>query len=121
MRILVAEDHREIRLWLVEALIAEGHEAVGVADGQEAYDLLLRDQSFGHIFSDNSMPRLDGYQLLQLWKASAFAHIPFTLMSAAGKEEIAMFSELARRNGATFYPKPFDTKKVFKELGLSRS
>ncbi len=119
MRILVAEDEQEIRKSLVEALENEGHVVVAVQNGLDAHALLLRDSNFDRIISDNTMPMLTGVELLGLLrKDSNLGIIPFTLVSAALADQQDQLQRLARRFGATFYAKPFDTKKVFEELGL---
>ncbi len=61
--ILIAEDDRETRQLLIEYLIQEGYEAIGVQNGQEALSV-IRNQHVDVLITDLKMPKLDGMRLL---------------------------------------------------------
>jgi DNA-binding response OmpR family regulator len=63
-RVLVVDDHPDLRLALVDTLAAEGY-AVGQAeDGQQALDLLGRER-FDAAIVDVRMPVVDGFSVLE--------------------------------------------------------
>lgn len=64
--ILVADDNQELRQAVVELLARRGFEVIGVADGQEALDVLDQSsESIEALITDLDMPRLDGFGLIE--------------------------------------------------------
>ncbi len=65
--ILLAEDNDINRVLATRMLEAEGHEVVGVEDGQMAVDLIVKErQKFDLVFMDIQMPRLCGDEATQI-------------------------------------------------------
>ena len=64
MKILIAEDDRELRQLFTHVLTKHGYTIVGVSNGQEALDALDRD-FYDMIISDIMMPVMDGYELVR--------------------------------------------------------
>ncbi|HEX8284742.1 MAG TPA: ATP-binding protein [Pyrinomonadaceae bacterium] len=62
IRILVAEDERDVRELLCEILRAEGHEVYPAASGVEALEL-FRASHFDAVFTDIGMPGMSGWEL----------------------------------------------------------
>lgn len=62
LKILIAEDDKELRQLFTHVLAREGYSVKGVSDGEEALAALEGDY-FDLIISDIMMPRLDGYEL----------------------------------------------------------
>ena len=62
LKILIAEDDKELRQLFTHILAREGYSVKGVSDGEEALAALDGDY-FDLIISDIMMPRLDGYEL----------------------------------------------------------
>ena len=63
LKILIAEDDKELRQLFSHVLTINGYTVRGVADGQEALDALDTDY-YDLIISDIMMPRVDGYALV---------------------------------------------------------
>jgi len=63
LKILIAEDDRELRQLFTHVLIKNGYNVTGVSDGQEALDALDADY-YDLIISDIMMPVVDGYDLV---------------------------------------------------------
>ncbi len=64
LKILIAEDDRELRQLFSHVLTINGYAVKGVSDGQEALDALDADY-YDLIISDIMMPRVDGYALVR--------------------------------------------------------
>lgn len=64
LKILIAEDDRELRQLFEHVLVKNGYSVRGVSDGQEALDAMDEDY-FNLIISDIMMPVMDGYTLVR--------------------------------------------------------
>ena len=60
LKILIAEDDRELRQLFAHVLVKNGYAAKGVSDGKEALEALDADY-YDLIISDIMMPNIDGY------------------------------------------------------------
>ena len=65
LKILIAEDDRELRRLFAHVLIKNGYTVKEVANGQEALDAMEHDY-FDLILSDIMMPVMDGYEFVRL-------------------------------------------------------
>ena len=65
LKILIAEDDRELRRMFAHVLIKNGYVVKEVANGQEALNAIDGDY-FDLIISDIMMPMVDGYQLVRM-------------------------------------------------------
>ena len=63
LKILIAEDDRELRQLFSHVLNRHGYTVVGVSNGQEALDAMDTD-FYDMIISDIMMPVMDGYELV---------------------------------------------------------
>ena len=64
LKILIAEDDRELRQLFSHVLLRNGYTVTGVSNGRQALDALDADY-FDMIISDVMMPVMDGYQLVR--------------------------------------------------------
>ena len=64
LKILIAEDDRELRQLFSHVLIKNGYTVTGVSNGQQALDAMEND-FFDLIISDIMMPVMDGYTLVR--------------------------------------------------------
>ena len=64
LKILIAEDDRELRQLFSHVLNRHGYTVVGVSNGQEALNALDKD-FYDMIISDIMMPVMDGYELVR--------------------------------------------------------
>ena len=69
LKILIAEDDRELRTLFSHVLIKHGYSVKGVGNGREALESLDNDY-FDLIISDIMMPVMDGYELVRLLRES---------------------------------------------------
>jgi len=85
-KILIAEDERDIRDLIAFTLKFAGHEVVAASNGEEAYQLALKELP-ELIMMDVRMPKMTGYEACKLIKAEAtLEHIPVVFLSAKGQE-----------------------------------
>lgn len=82
-KILCIDDEAAIRKLIVEELRDAGHEPIEAADG-EAGLALIKQHRPDLVLCDISMPRLDGYQVLERTRALGpeFRLMPFLFLSA---------------------------------------
>jgi len=97
-RVLIIEDHHDLREALVEILVLEGYEVSAAADGEQALgEARLRRPDL--ILLDLMMPVMNGWQFrAEQAKDPDLAPIPVVVMSAFDTEEI---------EAAALLPKPF--------------
>ena len=110
MRILLVEDHDMLRQMYSQILtIGGGHTVVPVSDGQEAWNLIEKRESFDQIISDNLMSDMHGVELLRKVRANAStASTPFTLMSTGNfvsPNDPTPLTDVCRRYHARFLSK----------------
>ena len=75
LKILIAEDDRELRQLFTHVLIKHGYIVTGVSNGQEALNALDNDY-YDLIISDIMMPVMDGYELVhQLREAKIYTPV----------------------------------------------
>ena len=80
MKILIAEDDRELRQLFSHVLIKNGYAVKGVSNGKEALDAMENDY-FDLIISDIMMPVMDGYEFVRLLRSTG-NHIPILMITA---------------------------------------
>lgn len=88
-RILVVDDSRLVRRTLAQQ-VQGTYEVREEADGESAWQTLVLDQSIRAVISDLSMPKLDGYQLLERLRSSKLRRLqtlPFILVTGEETED----------------------------------
>lgn len=99
-RILVVDDSPDVRLALATILEDAGHEIVEAEDGDQVFDLAIK-ESPDLVLLDVMMPRVNGFDALATLKADTRTNpIPVIMVTAKGRpEDMAM----ARSLGAVEY------------------
>jgi len=80
MRILIAEDQKDLNKILVKKLTAEGYSVDNCFDGQEALDFLDM-ASYDGVILDIMMPKLDGLSVIKQMRAKG-DHTPVLFLTA---------------------------------------
>ena len=83
LKVLIAEDDRELRQLFSHVLEKNGYAAKGVGNGQEALEALGKEY-FDLIISDIMMPVMDGYSLVRQLRESG-STIPVLMITAKGE------------------------------------
>lgn len=102
-RILVVDDHCDIRQLSTELLIACGYEADAVADGDTAWQALNKN-CYDLLITDHKMPRMSGTELLSKLRIARM-ELPVILTSSAVPPEELMRHEWLQP--AVTLPKPY--------------
>jgi two-component system response regulator AtoC len=114
-RVLIADDEKNMRWVLGEALAAEGYEIVEAADGKEAL-AAIKDTVPDLMVLDHKMPRPDGMEVLRRLRADGLT-FPVIMLTAHGNVATAVE---AMKAGATEYvTKPFDLEEL--KLAIEKS
>ena len=111
--ILIAEDDRDLREYLTEAL-GESFSVSACSNGAEAYEIAVN-SDFDCIVSDIAMPVMDGVQFcIKAKKDILLSHIPIILLTAKDSVEDKISGYNA---GADDYvTKPFDLKLLITRI-----
>ena len=114
-RVLVVDDHEDIRLALTTLLESAGHDVSEAADGADALDAAMSDPP-ELILLDIGMKKIDGFETLMFLKADQQTRdIPVIMLTARGQPEDR---HRARRLGAIDYiHKPWEPGEVEKRVG----
>ena len=110
--ILVADDEAHIGR-IIKIKLEQGPFRVSLAfDGQEALDILERENGADLVVLDLMMPKLSGLDVLDHMRSREdWRDIPIIVLTAAGEPR---YEQDAREGGATeFLTKPFSPKKLY--------
>jgi CheY-like chemotaxis protein len=111
-KVLVCDDEPHIVHVLCSKLRNAGLEVSTAHDGQEAFDLALREPP-DLVFTDYQMPHLSGLELCAKLRADPRTrHIPAVMLTARGYS--LSDKELADTNILRVLPKPFSPREVLK-------
>ncbi|NOZ37877.1 MAG: diguanylate cyclase [Gammaproteobacteria bacterium] len=112
-RILAVDDSRVMRKAMTKVL-GKDYDVVEAGDGEDAWTILTNDVDIQIVFTDLSMPYLDGFGLLQRMRNSEdqrFQNMPVVIIT--GKEDDNKTKERALNMGASdFITKPFDSVQL---------
>jgi len=108
LTVLVADDEKNIREGLREALLLDGYEVLAAADGREALDIVNRGE-VDLLITDLKMPRLSGEELLKSVSVQ-FPTVPVIILTGHGTIESAV---QAMHDGAyDFLTKPVNLDRL---------
>jgi DNA-binding response OmpR family regulator len=105
-RILVVEDHKEIRNLLSKFFLLNGYEVDSVEDGDMAIRQ-IKEKRYDLIVTDYMMPNIDGIDLLKKIKMDN-PQLSILMISGSGVEEVFFI-----KSGADAYlAKPLDLSRM---------
>jgi len=111
MRVLIVEDDKDLQFVIREVFNDAGCDVLVASDGEEAWELLQKGEKFDKILSDQSMPRMNGLELLQKVRSSDItASVEFVLMSGGlvvSESDQTPIRIACKRLGILFLEKPF--------------
>jgi diguanylate cyclase (GGDEF)-like protein len=111
--ILVVDDSRLMR-HAIKKILAEDFTLLEGVDGEDGWEKLLAEPGIQVVFTDLSMPGLDGFGLLQRIRESEDTHVrDVPVIVITGNEDDETIKERALQNGATdFITKPFQSVQI---------
>ncbi|HET91318.1 MAG TPA: response regulator [Chloroflexi bacterium] len=109
VKILVIDDSRPIREFVVETLSDRGGFVVfEAADGAEGIEAILADLP-DLVLCDLEMPRMNGFQVVDMLRAQQI-NVPIILITSHGSEAIAV--EFFRKGVKDYLSKPFTAEEM---------
>ncbi len=107
MKVLIADDDRDLIDWLGYAFRREGYTVLGAYDGESAARL-FKAESPDIVLLDLKMPKLSGLEVLQ--EIRTHSQVPVILLTGVGDEDTVV---QALKNGADDYvTKPFRPREL---------
>ncbi len=117
MRILVAEDDNSTRIALTAVLRRLGHQVTGVTTGEEAWDILQKDDSPKLAILDWMMPGLTGVEVCQRARETFGSGSKYIILLTSRSEKVDVIEGL--QAGANDYvTKPFDEGELMARVGV---
>lgn len=107
-RVLIADDEKNMRWVLSQALEAEGYEVLEAADGKEALSLVA-EQAPDILVLDHKMPAPDGMEVLRRIRAKGH-RFPVIMLTAHGNVQTAV--EAMKAGASEYLTKPFDLDEL---------
>jgi len=109
-RILAVDDSRVMRL-AMQKILGKEYDVIEAEQGEDAWTLLINDNSIQVLFTDLNMPYLDGYGLLARVRESDDPHLqnmPVIIITGQEDDDIAKQQALDR-GASDFISKPFES------------
>lgn len=112
-KILVVEDDRDLNRTVCSFLEQNGYEAIGCANGLEAYEK-LEAQIFDLIVSDIMMPKVDGFEFAENVRMLN-SELPILFMTA--RDDLASKQKGFRIGIDDYMVKPIDLEELLLRIG----
>ena len=112
--LLIVDDSRVMRVSL-KKILKNDFELVEAVDGEDAWEKLQESPGIAGIFSDLSMPHLDGYGLLERVRNSEESRIrglPFIVITGKEGELSELLEEVHAKGANDLVSKPFKTDDI---------
>ena len=115
MRILIAEDEKDLNHILVQKLTQDGYSVDSCYDGQEAMDILTYTK-YDAVILDIMMPKIDGYKVLASIRSAERKHgvsrmLRSKVIMTSALDEASFDSNLASDDYDDYICKPIDIMK----------
>lgn len=108
-RILIVDDSKVIR-FAAKKILGGDYDVIPAVDGEEGWKLIKEDPTIQVVFSDLSMPKIDGFGLLERVRSAEEERIHSLPVIIVTSGEGAEIKEKAHNLGASdFITKPFDS------------
>ncbi len=111
-RILLAEDDKSMRRFLVGALERAGYSVAPFANGVEAFER-LKEEPFALLLTDIVMPEMDG---IELARRASELDPELKIMFITGFAAVTLNTENSAPRDAKVLSKPFHLKQLVSEV-----
>jgi chemosensory pili system protein ChpA (sensor histidine kinase/response regulator) len=114
LAVLLADDSVSVRRIVGRHLTAAGYQVVAVQDGEQALEA-MRERRFAALITDLEMPRLNGFELLDMVRRRPATRDVATIVitSRAGRKHR---EQAARLGAAAYFSKPIDLEALLATL-----
>lgn len=112
-RILLCDDTKVVRL-TASKILRDQFDVVLAEDGEQGWEKICSDNTIQVVFTDLSMPNLDGYGLIKRVRASdneGIRNLPLIVITGADEEE-KVRSEVFDLGATDFISKPFKSATI---------
>lgn len=109
-KILVVDDSKIVHAAIKKA-VKEEFELVQAFDGEEGWTKLRQEPRIMMVITDQGMPRLDGFGLIQRIRESAISRIneiPILMVTGAEEEQVEIREKALELGASDFLTKPFE-------------
>ena len=107
-RVLIADDEKNMRWVLSQALTAEGYEVIEASDGKTALEA-IGEQAPDLMILDHKMPAPDGMEVLRRIRGKDLS-FPVIMLTAHGN--VATAVEAIKAGATEYLTKPFDLEEL---------
>ncbi|MFQ5455638.1 MAG: sigma-54-dependent transcriptional regulator [Nitrospirota bacterium] len=108
-KILVVDDEKSMRDFLAIMLKKEGYRVTTAEDGEDAQNILSKEDIFDLVITDIRMPRVDGLKVLKTVKEVSSDTVVLMITAYASTETAI---EAMKEGAYDYIPKPFKTEEV---------
>jgi len=84
LKILVVDDEARMRKIVKDFLVAKDYIVIEAGDGEEALDIMCRDNKIDLVILDIMMPKMDGWETCR--EIRKFSKVPIIMLTAKGDE-----------------------------------
>lgn len=113
-KVLVVDDSRLVRV-TIRKLLRDEFEVLEAVDGEDGWDIILKNQDLKVILTDAGMPRLDGYELISRVRAfsdTVINKLPMVLITGAEVGQTELRQKALELGASDFIIKPFDKAQM---------
>lgn len=119
MNVLVAEDEKFSRTILTSMIERWGYKPVVAENGQQAWDILQKEDAPKLVLLDWGMPEMNGLEVLQNVRKQYNSKLPYIILLTANAEKNAVVQGISA--GANDYIiKPYDRDELKERLEKGR-
>jgi len=117
-KILVVDDSRLVRVTVKKLLSAE-FDVLEAVDGEDGWDVILKNNDLKAILTDAGMPKLDGYELIARVRGfadSVISKLPMIMITGAEEGQTELRQKALDIGASDFIIKPFDKAQMIARM-----
>ncbi len=111
-RILLVDDEKDARRYVMAVLTAAGYLVEGCEDGAAGWKA-LQVNNYDLVVTDNKMPKLTGLEMIEKLRS---AHMAIPVILATGAAPVHEFARKPGRRPDALLPKPFSSDQLLETV-----
>ncbi|MBU2863773.1 diguanylate cyclase [Reinekea forsetii] len=112
VKVLVAEDSKVTRRYMIELLTRHLFQVVEAEDGEQALQTILSDKDIKLLITDNNMPNLDGFDLVHQLRHK-YGKEDLAVIGLSSAEDKYLSAKFIKNGANDFLYKPFSHEEFF--------